>query len=75
MPRPYRQLTLEERRALFRLLNAKVPVAEIAGRATVTLADAETTASSVPPEVINRRVQDRGKRADESELTANELDL
>jgi transposase, IS30 family len=27
---PYRQLTLEERRTIFRLLNAQVPVAEIA---------------------------------------------
>jgi IS30 family transposase len=30
MPPPYHQLTLEERRAIFRLLHAKVPVAEIA---------------------------------------------
>jgi transposase, IS30 family len=30
MPRPYRQLTLEERRTIFRLLNAKVPIEEIA---------------------------------------------
>ena len=29
---PYRHLTLEERRTLFRLLNAKVPVAEIANQ-------------------------------------------
>jgi IS30 family transposase len=29
---PYRHLTLDERRAIFRLLNAKVPVAEIANR-------------------------------------------
>ena len=30
MPRAYRQLDLDERRTIFRLLNAKVPVAEIA---------------------------------------------
>jgi IS30 family transposase len=32
MGRPYRHLTLEERRTIFRLLNAKLPVAEIAAR-------------------------------------------
>jgi IS30 family transposase len=30
MPQPYRHLTLEERRAIFRLLNAQVPVERIA---------------------------------------------
>ena len=30
MPRAYRQLALDERRTIFRLLNAKVPMAEIA---------------------------------------------
>ena len=29
MPRAYRQLALDERRTIFRLLNAKVPMAEI----------------------------------------------
>jgi len=29
MPRAYRQLALDERRTIFRLLNAKVPVAAI----------------------------------------------
>ena len=32
MDRPYRHLTLEERRTLFRLLNAKLPINEIAGQ-------------------------------------------
>ncbi len=32
MPRSYRQLTLGERRAIFRLLDAKLPVAEIASQ-------------------------------------------
>ena len=30
MPRSYRQLTLDDRRTIFRLLDAKVPVEEIA---------------------------------------------
>ena len=29
---PYRHFTLEERRTLFRLLNAKLPIKEIAGQ-------------------------------------------
>src|SRR5215218_7646869 len=32
MDRPYRHFTLEERRTLFRLLNAKLPIKEIAGQ-------------------------------------------
>jgi IS30 family transposase len=32
MDRCYRQLTIEERRTIFRLLNARVPVAAIADR-------------------------------------------
>jgi IS30 family transposase len=32
MDRPYRHFTLEERRTLFRLLNAKLPIREIAGQ-------------------------------------------
>src|SRR5215207_10013712 len=32
MDRPYRNFTLEERRTLFRLLNAKLPIKEIAGQ-------------------------------------------
>jgi IS30 family transposase len=32
MPRSYRQLNVDERHAIFRLLNAKLPIAEIANR-------------------------------------------
>jgi IS30 family transposase len=32
MDRPYRHFTLEERRTLFRLLNAKLPIKEIAAQ-------------------------------------------
>jgi transposase, IS30 family len=32
MPRPYRQLTIDERRTIFRLLNAKIPIDEIASQ-------------------------------------------
>ncbi len=32
MDHPYRHFTLEERRMLFRLLNAKLPIKEIAGQ-------------------------------------------
>ena len=32
MDRPYRHFTFEERRTLFRLLNAKLPIKEIAGQ-------------------------------------------
>ena len=32
MDHPYRHFTLEERRTLFRLLNAKLPIKEIAGQ-------------------------------------------
>ncbi len=32
MDRPYRHFTLEERRTLFRLLNAKLPINEIASQ-------------------------------------------
>jgi hypothetical protein len=32
MDRPYRHFTLKERRRLFRLVNAKLPIKEIAGQ-------------------------------------------
>jgi transposase, IS30 family len=32
MDRPYRHFTLEERRTLFQLLNARLPIKEIAGQ-------------------------------------------